>query len=260
MPTISAIIPAYNEAKTVKQVVEKVLSHPKVTEVICINDGSKDNTAEILHSLGDKITFINLEENMGKGYAMSEGIKISKGELLLFLDSDFLNLTHEHIDQLIDPVIEGKYRVTMGYLPALKDSKYKENWSSDLTGQRVYYKKDLLPHLDKISKTRFGVEIYLNEQFPREEVKKFPLKNLRSLYKHEKFSTKDVFKEYMKEGMEIAKQLGQKDISLKRDLIKVSKSKNVEELEENAKKVKDKTLRNFIQKYFVKSIRSNKEA
>ncbi|MCD4811880.1 glycosyltransferase family 2 protein [bacterium] len=255
--TISAIIPAYNEHQTIEAVINTILHNPLVDEVICINDGSTDNTAQILEKFGNQIQFINLKENKGKGYAMTQGILKAKGEILLFLDADFTNLSNTYIEQLLKPVLEDGYKVSLGYLADNDSSITKKNLASELTGQRVYYKKDLLPHLEKISKTRFGVEVYLNNQFPEEDTKKAPLKGLQALYKYEKFSSSEALKEYVKEAVEIAKVIGEKNGLLSRDykvLELLSKSKNIRELELYTAKIRNPKIRDFLNRYVLRYI------
>lgn len=69
----TAIIPTYNNAATLSNVIEKVLDagYP----VIVVNDGSTDGTAEILESFGDRIVKVSYRRNRGKGYAISKGLR-----------------------------------------------------------------------------------------------------------------------------------------------------------------------------------------
>ena len=69
--TVSAIVPVFNEEKTVKVVVETLLASKLISEVICVNDGSTDKGLEILKSFGRKIKLIDLKRNHGKGFALS---------------------------------------------------------------------------------------------------------------------------------------------------------------------------------------------
>lgn len=65
--SVSAVVPVFNEEKTLRGVVWALLNSKLITEVICVNDGSTDKTREILKSFGRKIVFIDLKENQGKG-------------------------------------------------------------------------------------------------------------------------------------------------------------------------------------------------
>ncbi len=85
---ISIIIPAYNAGSTIKRAIESILaqSHP-VDEIIVIDDGSTDNTAEIVSNYGDAIRYF-YQNNTGLSGAMNYGIEQAKGEWIGFLDAD----------------------------------------------------------------------------------------------------------------------------------------------------------------------------
>jgi glycosyltransferase involved in cell wall biosynthesis len=88
--TVSVIIPCFKHAQYLKQAVESVLAqtYPAV-EIIVIDDGSPDNTAEVAASFGDRIIY-HRQENAGLSAARNKGISLATGEHLLFLDADDL--------------------------------------------------------------------------------------------------------------------------------------------------------------------------
>lgn len=247
--SISAIVPCYNEEKTVKGVIEAILSSPYIDEVIAVNDGSTDTTSEILNSFGNQISFIDLKKNKGKGYALVRGIKKSKGDIVVFLDADFINLSAKHIDLMLEPVLYNGMRGSIGY-------RYKN--SSNISGQRVYYKNDLLPHLDNIQNTRFGVEVYLNKIFSKEEIKKVELKDILTLLKTEKYNPATALTEYIKEGLEIVKTIiVRESLSIKDKQIfaKLLEVKNENELERMIREISNIELRILLEKYILGYIR-----
>lgn len=83
---ISIIIPAFNEEKTIADVVKKVRSFFTEAEIIVINDGSEDNTARIAKDSG-AIVF-NHPYNIGNGASIKSGIRMATGELFVFMDGD----------------------------------------------------------------------------------------------------------------------------------------------------------------------------
>tara|TARA_B100000035_G_C20924940_1_gene520249 strand:+ start:91 stop:783 length:693 start_codon:yes stop_codon:yes gene_type:complete len=95
----SILVPVYNEEKTVIQILERLnKTKPENLEyeIIVINDGSKDNTLELLEknkNLYSKL--INNEKNFGKGYSVKEGLKTANGEYIIFQDAD---LEYDPID------------------------------------------------------------------------------------------------------------------------------------------------------------------
>ena len=87
-PLVSVIIPAYNRAHTVKETVDSVLGQTYGNlQVIVVDDGSKDNTQEVLREYGARIQNIR-QENAGQMVARNRGIAEARGEIITFLDSD----------------------------------------------------------------------------------------------------------------------------------------------------------------------------
>lgn len=94
-PTYSIVIPAYNESARLGSTLEKVLAYVHNqkwdAEVIMVNDGSRDNTAEIIRAFAAKDPILRLVENpgnRGKGYSVRNGMLNAKGQILLFSDAD----------------------------------------------------------------------------------------------------------------------------------------------------------------------------
>ena len=108
--SVSVIIPAYNEEPTVGQVVSTALKLSYVDEVIVVDDGSTDRTAEEAEKAG--ATVIGHVTNQGKGSAIKTGVKHSKGDILVFIDADISNLSTKKIDTMIRPIMEGEADIT----------------------------------------------------------------------------------------------------------------------------------------------------
>jgi glycosyltransferase involved in cell wall biosynthesis len=106
---ISVVIPAYNEADKIGNVLERIPDF--VDEVIVVDDGSKDNTSEVAESFGVKV--IRLDENQGKGKAMSVGIKEASGDIIVFIDADGQHKPEEII-KLVEPIIRGEADFVIG--------------------------------------------------------------------------------------------------------------------------------------------------
>ncbi|MFZ9011987.1 MAG: glycosyltransferase family 2 protein, partial [Anaerohalosphaeraceae bacterium] len=85
---ISVVIPAYNAEKHIGRAIDSVLAQTRpADEVIVIDDGSSDATAEVVRSYGDKIMFIH-QENAGASVARNTGIKAATSDWIAFLDAD----------------------------------------------------------------------------------------------------------------------------------------------------------------------------
>jgi cellulose synthase/poly-beta-1,6-N-acetylglucosamine synthase-like glycosyltransferase len=89
--SISVLVPAFNEEKTIKNTIKKILdSKYLIEEVIVLNDGSVDNTRKIVEGLLKKYPKLKLinKENSGKGDSLNKGIELAKGELVAVVDAD----------------------------------------------------------------------------------------------------------------------------------------------------------------------------
>ncbi len=89
-PLVSVVIPTYNRANIIDKAIDSVLNQTyKNLEVVVVDDGSTDNTEEVIRSYDDpRVRYIPLEENQGANVARNTGIKEAKGEFIAFQDSD----------------------------------------------------------------------------------------------------------------------------------------------------------------------------
>ncbi|MFX1295639.1 MAG: glycosyltransferase family 2 protein [Promethearchaeota archaeon] len=114
-PKISVIMPAFNEEKAVGILIDRIQKVlQKVTknyEIIIIDDGSKDQTLNICRE--KYVTLIHNRYNWGKGYALREGFKYARGEIIITIDSDGEHKPEE-IPLLIQPLLDGKVEVVLG--------------------------------------------------------------------------------------------------------------------------------------------------
>ena len=109
---ISAIIAAYNEEKTIAEVLTALTGNRLIDEVIVVSDGSTDATVDIARTFD--VTTIALRENRGKGYAMRVGVDYARYDVLFFVDGDMFNLTDQHIKSLVRPVQRGECDMNIG--------------------------------------------------------------------------------------------------------------------------------------------------
>lgn len=108
--SVSVIIPAFNESKTVGHVVKTVKKVGYIDETIVVDDGSYDDTAKVAENAG--ATVIQHVKNRGKGAAIKTGFKNSNGDIVVFLDADIENLTPQQVDSIIQPIITGEADIT----------------------------------------------------------------------------------------------------------------------------------------------------
>ena len=107
-----AIIPAYNEEKTVGKVVSAAKESDYVDDVFVINDGSSDSTNEVASAAGANV--IDMDCNRGKGAALQTGLQSTASDVIVFLDADLVGLQTAHVDALLLPVVQGKVDMTLG--------------------------------------------------------------------------------------------------------------------------------------------------
>jgi glycosyltransferase involved in cell wall biosynthesis len=87
-PLVSAIIPAYNAERYVGEAIQSVLDQDyKSMELIIVDDGSKDKTAQIIKQFGGAVRYF-FQENAGLAAALNRGVNVAKGDYFAFLDSD----------------------------------------------------------------------------------------------------------------------------------------------------------------------------
>jgi glycosyltransferase involved in cell wall biosynthesis len=205
MKKISAIICAYNEAKTINSVVSKVCDY-FFDEVIVVNDGSTDKTDDILNELDKFYNFkyIQLKENRGKGFAMATAVENANSEIIVFIDADLSNLHDDHLFELVMPLAHKEADMVLGQATETLIN-YSLNPFKSFTGERSVFKKDVLPLVDKMRNSRFGVETLINLYYQSEgkTVKYIMLKGLKHPTKFDKVSKQQAIKEFVKEGHQI---------------------------------------------------------
>jgi glycosyltransferase involved in cell wall biosynthesis len=113
---LSVVMPVYNESATLRRVVEKVLAVPLEIELICVDDGSRDGSVEILKELQSHYPQIKIAlqpKNMGKGAALRRGIQEATGLYVVIQDAD-LEYDPGEYPILLDPLIQDKADVVYG--------------------------------------------------------------------------------------------------------------------------------------------------
>lgn len=107
---LSLVVPCYNESKSLKETMGRVIGHmeniPLRYELILVNDGSKDNTVKVMEEIQelhgkDIVKIASYEKNRGKGYAVRLGLSEALGENIIFMDAD-LSTDLSHITEFVE--------------------------------------------------------------------------------------------------------------------------------------------------------------
>lgn len=112
---LSVVIPVYNEAENIGEILKRVQSTKLADEIVIVDDGSKDGTRATLQNLDgkDNVRVILHERNRGKGAAVMTGLRAARGDILLIQDAD-LEYDPRDYPVLLQPIEEGKADVVYG--------------------------------------------------------------------------------------------------------------------------------------------------
>ncbi len=184
---LSAVMPAYNEAETVEAAVERIRTVPLRVEVVAVNDGSTDETANVLQRLyeaGLVDHVVHFEKNRGKGAAVRAGIEAASGHVIVIQDAD-LEYDPSDLPSLLDPIRLGKADAVFGSRFQSGPRRVLFFWHAvgnrlltllsnmltdlNLTDMETCYKMvraDLLKSLPLVS-NRFGIEVEMTARLAR---------------------------------------------------------------------------------------------
>lgn len=157
-PKISVVVPAFNEAERIGVVLEAIGGSSLVDEIVVVDDGSRDGTAEAAGRFPVRV--LRRQENGGKGAAIETAKSEVEAEIIVFIDADLLGLKPEHIDQLIEPLLtDPALMMTVGkFVGGRLRTDLAQRIVPTISGQRAV-RKTFLQTMPDASNARFGVEI-----------------------------------------------------------------------------------------------------
>ncbi len=204
---LAVILPVHNEEKTIKGVIDAILSFNLFDEIIAVTDGTTDRSLEILgdYAKRKKIIWLNYKRNRGKGFALAKGVAKSTADIVIFFDTDGEDVKKEHLTKMIDPLVAGEVDCVIGFITCGRFNKEAALFRR-VCGNRGYFRKDVLPYLKELETKRRGVELFLNYELSKKGKKIIlvPLTGLHHRLKHHKRTPQEAALDYLREGYELA--------------------------------------------------------
>lgn len=213
-PTLSIIIPAYNESKTILCVLESVEKLDVSKQIIVVDDGSTDGTREIIRALQGRqgIETVHHDRNSGKGAAIQTGIRLAIGDIVIVQDAD-LEYNPEDILAVIQPILDGESDVVFG-------SRYLANCHQDQSALHRFGNACLTGFSNWMTKQRLTDMETCYKAFRRELIQSIPIEQQRFGFEPEitaklakkKIIIREVPISYKSRSWQEGKKIGVKDL------------------------------------------------
>ena len=199
---LSVVIPVFNEENSLEDLVNRVLEVPIRKEIILVDDGSSDQSVQIIEGIVQKfscewseIRFIQHEKNRGKGAAITTGFKAASGDIVVIQDAD-LEYDPREYPALLKPIIEGKADVVYGsrflgghphrvlyywhylgnkLLTTLSNCFTNLNLTDMETCYKVFRREVIQEIAPKLQQQRFGIEPEITARIARRKYRVFEL-------------------------------------------------------------------------------------
>lgn len=202
---ISAVVPVYNNDKTVKKVIKVLLSCSVLNQLIVVNDGSTDKSLKILNKFKHpKLKLLNLKTNHGKGAAIEKALDFVIHSVVMIVDADLTSLKKSHILDLKNYFFQSKSDMVI----AARKCRFQVGPFDSLSGERIFYKKNIEPYRFLLQKVNYGFEQVVNFAHRNKKVKRIYSENIGHILKLNKYRGRYIYKipiSYAKEGWDICK-------------------------------------------------------
>lgn len=205
---VSCLVPAYNEGANIGRVLAVLQGMPCLHEIIVLDDGSSDNTSEVARQYQRRNPAIRLlasGSNRGKTDAIRAGVRACRGEIVVIIDSDLINLRPDNVARLIAAVRDEG--CALAILDRAGDRRAVWGWTDCARffgGERAFRRNDFM-EIEFHAGAGYLLEIIMNLHFMRrgKKIKTFFCSNLFTLHDHHKNGFRAGFGHYWKMSGEI---------------------------------------------------------
>ena len=187
---VTAVVCCYNEEERIGAVLEVLSNHELIEEVIVVNDGNQDNSAEVIKKYPVKL--IQNPDRLGKGQALKKAMSQVKTELTFMCDADLIGLKSRHVSSLIEPVLRNDKLMTIAVLDKywhMNSPFIKKHFTVILiNGTRVLRSDHLREACENGLSAGWGIETVINHTLNEKgiAIKKIDLKNVKDVIKTRK--------------------------------------------------------------------------
>lgn len=164
---VEAIVPAFNEAPRIAQVVRVLAScGHDIDAITVVDDGSTDGTADAALAAYPGVTILRMRENGGKGKAMLAAVRRSTADAALFVDADLLTLRASHVKALVGPVVRGEWDMVCGLRDYGEPVNTLQRSLPIITGERCI-RRELLLQVPAMAWDGYKIEAGINDTVAR---------------------------------------------------------------------------------------------
>ncbi len=187
--TCTCIIPFFNEGKRLAKVLKTITRVKNISEIICVDDGSKDYGLKHAQKLFPNVKFIRSNRNLGKTGAVKKGLKETKSEYVILMDADLNNLKAKDLENAVTSILEND-SIDMIILRRVNSPLFVKSSRGDVltSGERILKTKDL-NRIIKKGVHGYQLEMAINHYMqthsknvfwmPSEAMNTFPIRKFR---------------------------------------------------------------------------------